>query len=46
LFFRFFFLFFLKYEDVSYNIIVIPVIDRVYNVTLYTLSKTGITYNI
>jgi len=29
----FVFVFFLKYEDVSYNIIVIPVIDRVYNVT-------------
>ena len=32
-FFSVFFLFFLKYEDVSYNIIVIPVLDRVYNVT-------------
>ena len=70
IFFGFFFLFFLRYEDVSYNIIVIPVIDKVYNVTftaydlysirlrfieykseavnvtLYILSKTGITYNI
>lgn len=39
-------LFFFKYEDVSYNTIVIPVTYRVYNVTCYTLSMTGVTYNV